>query len=263
MFKYKRSYRKVAKKARAKKAYNRRRAANNRLARIKDVKRIVHKNIENKYVSRIVDGSEHNSAISAGDVYPILPLIRQGSSQLTRLGDSVKPKFLKVKYRVEWSDSVFLTGKHSCTVRVIMCQQRDVKNEAYKANFDTNNLLRINDGGSLLENQAFTGFLNDCLYPINTDLFTVYHDRLIVLNSELASGAGGTATWNDLQRAHYGTVYIPLPSTLHFSDSTKISPDNFMPVMLTGYAYNDGTSADTLTTAIRVDAVSVLCYEDA
>lgn len=235
----------------------------NRVARIKDVKRLIHRNIENKHVSRVVDNSEHNSSVGNADRYPICPLVKVGTSQFTRTGDSIKPKYLKLRYRVNWSESTFLLGKHSCTVRVMIVQQRDVKNEAYLTNFDINNLLRINDGGSALENLSFTGQVNDCLYPINTDLFTVYHDAKIPLMGELASGAGGTTTWSDLQVPHYRTVYIKCPATLHFSDSTKFNPDNFCPVMLVGYAYNDGTAPDIVNTAVRVDAVSELVYEDA
>lgn len=263
MFKYKRSYRRYAKKQRVKKAYGRRRAANNRLARIKDVKRIIHRNVENKHVSRVVDTSAHNSSIGNADRYPICPVIKQGATQLTRLGDSIKPKYLKLRYRINWDDSVFLIGKHSCTVRVMVLQQKDVRNEAYLANFDVNSILRINDGSSGLENLSFTGSGNDCLYPINTDLYTVYHDHKIVLTGELASGAGGTTTWNGLTQAYYRTVYLPVPSTLHFSNSTMINPDNYCPVMLVGYEYNDGTGPDLINTAVRVEAVSELCFEDA
>lgn len=225
---------------------------------MKLMRSMINKEIENKEVAWRVDDNLHNSAIQATECYSIIKDIPEGLDGESRVGDRIKPKSLKV-----WGDVCINPGYNPDTrvmyVRVIMASQKNTKQSApgAVAGIDTAHLLRPAIAGASETN--FDGSLTNLRYPVNTNKFRVYHDKIYKLIPT------STASGFPLLQAQFSLkkVFKQLPATLTFDEGAGDYPNNFAPFLAVGYCYADGGVPDTLNQRIQTKFWSQLTYEDA
>jgi len=228
------------------------------------VRQIVKKEIaraaEDKKVA-LFQTQDHNSAIGVGDVYRLLPAITQGTDSYQRIGDSVRPKKLVVKFRVGLTQSYWANIQTFVTpfeVRLMILKQKNIKSSGQLANFDSSHLLRPNLGSST--ELSYDGSTIRHMSDINTDLFEVLMDRKITIKPQ------------DVQRTNLGTYpllpnvveitkVLKCPARLTFDDGNGNNANNYAPFAVAGYHLANGL-IDTINTQLQLDVLSTIHFED-
>jgi len=225
------------------------------------VKNLINKKSETKYVTRLPENNVgHNSAISAGDIIPITPLVAQGTEDYQRLGDSIKPISMVVRGHLSIRGGAAYTNK-VLLARVMVLSAKSYKTDAAivsNAAAIANSLLRPNyEGGPYVI--QFGGATSDLYQPVNADAYRVHYDKIIEIAPSTADGGleeqpASCKRWR---------AKIPLPATLNYDTTTAgDEPTNFAPFLCVGYAFADGTSPDVLTTRLLSTNSCVLKYKD-
>lgn len=222
------------------------------------------RNLENKRVGYQAETAvAHNSAISGADCEPLIPEIvpiNDNSTQSTttmRIGDKIRPKSLLVRGIVSLKASNANSTAQDIYVRVILAAQKSIKvgSQVLAGSVDANRLLK--PGFDTADQVQFTGQTEELNYPVNTDAFRVYYDKIFKLH-----GPTDTSAFPVYSR-RWSYRFKNLPAQLTFDDGNGDWPNNFAPFVAVGYAYPDGTSPDTVTTKIISTTTSFLEFEDA
>lgn len=228
------------------------------------VQRIVSRNLETKYITTGVENAVfHNSAIGPADQYRVLPNIAAGVSEFQRVGDRIRPKSLTVKGQVSMYTPT--PNNKPIMVRILILQLKAARYWPNAVNVwnsgASNVLLKINDDVTAAENIPYNGDYNSNFLPVNREAFDVLGERFIKLDGH-KDGSVESVTPGALAR----TFNIPIkkcPKVLKYTGQAAVAPENFAPFMAVGYAYMDGTGADTISTNIVVSAQSHLYFTDA
>lgn len=220
-------------------------------------KRATARAIPNKYIGWQVEAlTDHNSAISLGDMYPLVQQITKGDEVYQRDGDRVKPKSLVVKGQISLNPDNN-PNTYPMYVRVVIAQQKSVRSVSNYSNLDPDHLLKPTFAGA--SEQAFGGSEPQIAYPLNRDLFRVFMDKVFLI---MPTGAAtGEARWGAQKRWSYR--FKQLPASLTFDEGNGDYANNFAPFVALGYAYTDGTGPDVLTARIQHSVYSQLAFEDA
>lgn len=232
------------------------------------VKSVIRKEAETKLVSTRQDQSFNSSISGAGECYPVMPGISQGTDDYQRIGDKVRGRWLYIKGHLQYNAAYLNTpGANNyvppSTVRLMILSQKNIKSNAQLGTpgVDVVHLLKDNVGTGV--GRAYVGAMTDNLAPINRDLFKVHMDRKVKMNAIYQSSDGsGTGSWIG-QRAYYFTCRIKLPATLYFDDTNGDNPNNFAPFFCMGSVLEDGSSPFSVQTPYRVTFLSTAYYEDA
>lgn len=229
------------------------------------VKKMIDNRVEDKHVLWTLDNlTDHNSGIGvAGDVVPLVQQIAQGTGEQNRLGDRIRPKYLKVSGIVTLDKLSGFQYSQNIRGRIIAFKQNDVKVGSANASVDIAHLLRSPDAPY---SQYFTGAARDLCLPVNTDKFKVLYDKQFKLVPCNYAGVGLTAGQIAPPNPYMTFKYsfkVKLPSSLKYDTANGDWPNNFAPFMVIGYSYPDGTAPDVMATMITNTAVSHLIFEDA
>lgn len=225
------------------------------------VKEAVSRRLENKH--SILSGyDDHNSAIQlTADFHPILNTIPQGTGEGYRVGDSIKTKYLRVMGTVSLNrdpnpspSAPTYPQDNPITCRLMCVSQNDVKRQSMSSALDYGNLLR---NASSSGSGGFNGAIWDLTLPINSDKFKVHFDRVFTLVPVPGHPPDGAS-----RTMYMFKFYIKVPATLKF-DASSDYPNNFASWLTLGYAYTNGTPADTVQTPVHLVWNSELVYEDA
>lgn len=203
----------------------------------------------------------HNSAISAGDMVPIIPAINQGDESYQRQGDKIRPVKLTLKGLISM-DRTYASDNKVLLVRVVCFTPKAARSAQVATPLNStwaSELLRLNFSGGP-ETGPFTGVQTELMFPINRDAFTVHYDKVF----RIACSRGADEQANEENPASYvrWSKNIKLPKTLTY-DAGVNAPNNACPQYALGYAYADGTGPDSITTRIIANTVSRLYYKDA
>lgn len=232
------------------------------------VKAELSRQAEDKLVS-ILTTKTHNSAISsAADCYQLVPNCSRGADPNERVGDTIRPKRLKVQIKVRLEDRHYDANNnllYPIKVRVLILKQKNIKSYNQMATvFDSAHLLRTYENGSGLE-IGYTGDTNDDMRMINTDLFDVLMDKKITLRPQY-SVFGATADdikYPVLPNEVVVTKYLRVPAKLLYDDGNGNTCNNYCPFACLGYTYIPGIAGDVTTTQVTCTVLSSLYYEDA
>lgn len=230
----------------------------------KIAKQVVRSQAETKFATvRLESNVVHNSAISSGDLLPILPRIPTGEDDWQRVGDTIRPTKLVIRGTVS-QDRTYANDNKVLLVRIVVLSAKATKNRvATTSLFGTfaSELLHPNltDGSTVTQVKAFNGDQNDLHYPINTDAFIVHYDKIHRI--ACCKGDEDTAVEENPAGFFRWKKSIKLPAKLTY-DPQQIDPNNFCPFYAIGYAYADGTGADTVTTRIVSNTDCTLFYKD-
>lgn len=212
-----------------------------------------------------------NSGInSAGDMMQILPNISDGVLPNQRIGNQIRSQNLNVRgyIKLNINDTTDSTKLPNVIARlmVVTMKARPCYYDATGTPATLATLLK--KGGTTT---GFTGLLSDIYAPINRDAFTVHHDKIFYLNQSYLNVIGASAPST--------TVVQDIKNTIKFFNfnvkckgrilkydediGSDLLPSNFGPFMVLGYAYADGSAADTVSTNLGLQYDAVLSYEDA
>lgn len=233
---------------------------------VKAVEKIIHKNIETKQAFHGLSTTSYNSGInSSGDTTKVVPSIAQGVYDNQRIGDQIKAQSLTIKGAVVYNPSAGAYGGYSnsrVACRLMVVQPRKYSNiDDVQSNAASWLAYLLKKGGST---SSFNGDLSDLWAPINSDGIIKYYDRIIYLDSPYQVTAVGSQD----MKGSYKLFKIKMNcrnKLLKYDTnvSSGLYPTNYAPVVILGYAHMDGSSADTLTTAVQMTYDSIFNFEDA
>lgn len=220
------------------------------------MRKMIHKNVENKEIGFRVEETLHNSAIGNGDIVPIVPQIPDGLDGSSRIGDRIKPLSLEVRGVISLSEEN--PDTKPMYVRVMILSQKDVKvGSRVGTDTDPDHLLRPAIPGS--GEVPFLGNRMELNFPVNDNKFKVYYDKKFLLAP--VSAASGNA--GSLSQFTFTKYLKTLPAHLSFDEANGDWPNNFAPFFCVGYCYADGSGPDTVQTRVSTSIYSRLTYEDA
>ena len=230
------------------------------------VQKVVQRDIESKQAYHAVTAVNYNSGINAiGDAPRVLPQISVGTGDSNRIGDQLKSQSLTVKGAIVYNPSTGQYGTYANSrlgVRMMIVQPRQYSNiDDVQSNAAAWLSLLLKKGGSTV---GFTGILSDLWAPINSDYIIKYYDKVHYLDAPYQTTAVGSTLMGRSTKM-FSIKLKTRNKILKFDSnvSSGSSPTNYAPVLLLGYAHMDGSSPDTLTTAVQLSYDSVFNYEDA
>lgn len=264
------------------------------------VKKEIHKNIENKFVSIYADGEDHNSPISSSvagnDFYPLVPPVYEGTGQNQRLGKVIRPTGLYVKGQLQLAaefNDIMLGNQQvykPIVARVIIFRQKNVTSCYNSGNVNLTSLLKANFSavngtagsapagwGADDSPQPFHGYVHDLLIPVNKEQFDVAFDRKFTLVPNLMENltAGSPSIQTEpgfvqpSVRSNYQeySIKLPIHKVLKFDENSAANwPIGTAWWVAVGYAYTDGTSPDQGVNGysqLQHRAIATMYYEDA
>jgi len=261
---------------------------------VKAVKKIVHGEVENKYVTSFAgrDGAvqsgtpwsgqgtgvlqspaiRNNLAIS--NIVPIIPPIIQGLEDFNRVGDKIRPLSLVIHFDI----SMFGKNLNS---NLLLCRLLVLSDKAIK----TTDALPFTPGvttGTPVDTQlfdygngnngAFNGVPYDVNWRVNRKRYTVHHDKQF----KLMKGVGQSPQYtNEIPYAgsqqyiagtqtHRMSLKIKCPPTFQYQTNLNKHPTNFAPFWAFGFVQPDGDgTVDYLANQVMVNYTTHLVYEDA
>lgn len=225
---------------------------------IQVVKKMINNDVENKEIGWQVEQTTHNSTITVADCAPIIQTISNGNDGQSRVGDRITPKRLTVK-GVLACNPAYNPDTKPMLVRVIIAAQKNQKvSTLTPTNTDTNHLLLSADPGAPEVN--FDGTRQALFYPVNSNKFRSYYDRIFTVCP--TSAASGFPLANEVKRFTYR--FKQMPTHFSFDQGSGDAVNNFAPFLAIGYAYADGSLPDTgIVTRIATSVYSQLSFEDA
>lgn len=217
------------------------------------VKQVLDRHSEDKFKGGIVENSNaHNAFISAGDIYPVLPPISQGTDYNQRVGNAVRVKRLEYRVRVALNESANLTTPYHVDVWVLTAKRVKSYNipGGLGASIPINALL---DGGA--GTYSYDGSTMSALQPVNKDYFSVLGHRRFKLTTTTVENHKGQ-TFVDL------IFRVKCPKTLKYETGFTY-PENFAPFTVCGWSRDDGVTPDPTSLHVTVTSWSIVYYEDA
>lgn len=238
------------------------------------VKSVVHGMTETKHAYHASSNGAltyFNSGInSTGDMLQIVPNISQGTADNNRIGDQIRSHnlnirgFLKLDINTTGSSNSDLTAV-MCRLFVVSLKSKPNYTEASSSATPLSGLLK--KGGTTV---GFTGVLSDIYAPVNTDLWTVHHDKKFYLSQSHIQNFNSTTN---------AIVPVDVRNTVRFFNlnvkcknklikydsnvSSGLLPTNFGPIFLLGYSFLNSAGGDVISSRIGVQYDTFFSYEDA
>lgn len=222
------------------------------------VKHLINRKSETKYVSHTCENQTvHNSAITGGDIIPVLPSIPQGTTDYTRLGDSIRPISLKVKGLLSANRNAITDNKVLLARILVLSSKSNKSTTSLPTGVIFNNMFKPNDDTATTVG-PFTGDQRQLSWPVNTDAYRVHYDKVVRIAPSSPEGT-------EEQPASFvrWTAKVTCPAAFDYDNTSAGDfPTNFAPFMAIGYAYADGTGPDTVTPKLVSYANSYLKFKD-
>lgn len=232
---------------------------------IKNVQAIIHKNAETKQAFHERATASYNSGInSIGDCTRVLPNVSKSDDDNGRDGDQITGMSLTVKGAVVYNPSTGQYGTYGNSrlgVRMMIIQPRQYSNlDDVQNNAGTWLTYLLKKGGTTA---TFTGALSDLWAPINSDAIIKYYDKVFYMDAPYQLSNVGSVLMGNSTRMFSISLKVK-GKVLKYETSVSggIQPTNYAPVLVLGYAHMDGSSPDTLTTALQLTYDTILNYED-
>jgi len=238
----------------------------------------------------ILNGQNFTSAISVAatsGIFPLLPVITQGTTALTRVGDYIQPRKLVVDFRASLLEP-FDVDSHfgseiwpeDIMVHVFFLTSKTVKSYVQGAPIGFGLTTEVNSklmGFNGIQVSGFDGTVVNSDKPVNTELFTVIKrmkfrlnrssgfKSLVQLNGASAPAPPTTVPLISVggQDSKHFKVTIPLPKRLQF-ENTGNTCSNHFPFMVAGWTYTHSPLNQTTSTLapLSIQANTQLYYTD-
>jgi len=236
----------------------------------------------------LATGQVFPSAItSTSSCYNLIPVIAQGTTATTRVGDYIQPRKLVVDLRASLLEPFDVDANfgteiwpEDIIVHIMFLTCKTIKSAAAAAtaggtqfaNLVSNTLMGFNG----IQVSAFDGTVINSDKPVNTENFTVIKRMKFRLNRSSGfkslvqlSGAAAPAPPTTVplisvggQDSKHFKVQIPLPKRLQFDTTNNAS--NHFPFMVAGwtYAHSPLNQATSTLKPLNIQANTQLYYTD-
>lgn len=221
-----------------------------KLASVALVKKMIHKNMENKLAGTQYQVQFNNTINTAGDAYGLLPTIPLGTNDNARIGNRINPRGLLVTGQVFITPDAGLPPGTLLFPRILILKAKAQNGYQPGLSVDFSRLLDWGQG-----EHSFTGTLADYRCPVNTDEFVVIKD----IKTRLSLGS---VEQNSMVCSVPFKVWVPCPKTLTYVDGQSY-PQNFAPFICLGFAEGQGIVTPPESTFVTMDWTTTLYYEDA
>lgn len=217
----------------------------------KMVQKIIHKDAETKIIQLNSGFQSFNGPITAvaTDCLQVVPGMARGTSGANRIGDEVRFQKMVLKGHMIMSTSYQDLNASRIGVRLMIVQPKQYASiSAVQANLGWLNAL-LKKGAVV---SGFTGIIQDLYSDINTDVVTVYHDKIYYLDMPAIVTAAGTTSVNtivaeDLRNTtrFFSKTFNLRNKLIKYDDTVSANdPTNYAPVLLCGYAKLNGSAVD-------------------
>ena len=211
-----------------------------------EIKKIEIQNAEHKKQSYSVNSlpikvyDAGTQSLTTIDLTNVLYNITQGTGEGNRIGNKIKLTTLTVKISLNIGVTSLLNNVY---MRVLILRKKvgvDTPNGFYGQLFQNGNTA-----------QAPTGTTIDMMRPVNTDYFTVYHSKMVLMGSSDAVTSANPG--NNTAIAKMLTFKMPLTNIIY--NDTTIFPTNvsaymaFVPCLANGFAITAGAIAPYFVSA--------------
>lgn len=235
--------------------------------------KVVNKNIEDKVMYQANSESaliNFNSTISStGDYLQLIPNCSSNTEENGRVGDELTIKKFEVKGYIRFNPvfNQLTSDPKACQVGVRMMILSLKKATSWdlvtSSASPLNSLLRR--GGTTV---GFSGQIADLTNDINTDLFTVHHNKVFYLSQQFIGNSSATGWFSAEIKDQIRFFKFSMKcknKKLQYDDDTNsgLLPTNYAPFMLLGYSYLNGSTADTVSTNLGLQMQSYIYYQDA
>lgn len=251
-----------------------RKAPRKKLSLASMVKALIHKNAENKqaYIT-CADTSllKFNSGVNTtADMIQVMPNISQSTSDNGRIGDQIRAQRHNIRGYVKLDVNTSGASNYDlcnvvCRLMVVSLKTKPNYTEATSAAAPLSGLLK--KGGTTT---GFYGNLSDIYAPINSDLWTVHADKKFYLSQDAMTNFNSTTNaivGQDISKTvKFFNLNIRCKNRLLKYDanvSSALLPTNYGPILLLGYAFLNGATADVVNTRVGLQFDSTFSYEDA
>lgn len=217
-----------------------------------------------------------NSQInSVGDLLQIIPNMSNSLEENGRVGQQVIAKSLNVQGYIklnvnEVSDS---TRAPSVIVRMMILSMKTAGSYTQAQGQGANLGSLLKKGGT---NATFDGYLSDIFAKVNTDLFTVHHDKKFYLNQSYINSIGASPPSITIAQDIKNTVKffnfnVKCKNKVLKYDQSQggdLLPTNMGCFMVIGYSFLDGSAPDgsapnyPLSTSVGLNYTAQLNYDD-
>lgn len=238
------------------------RARKSRSRVAKTVRSVLRSQSETKYAWLTYPVTNFNSsADSTGDIMQIIPSIVQGLDQAARIGDQILVKSICIRGNVNIVPSVADNTRCRLAVRMVVVQPKMFGRwDDISANTEgwLSMVTRVGSGTAVLSGVA--PYINA---PLATDMVHVYYDKLFYLSTFYTSAGAGIATGDVSKASRMFKFYVKSKGKkLKYQTGSQGYNASFNPVMLLAYQHLDGSTSDTLTTAVSLQYYVDMRYSD-
>lgn len=245
--------------------------------KVKTLEKIIDKKIDSRLESKILyhNPSESilvnfNSVInSTGDYLQLVPNCSPGDEENQRDGDEITVKNFFVKGYIRFNPiltgNIANVGVCQVGVRMMILSLKKASSQDLVQSSSTplNSLLRR--GATTV---GFSGQISDLHNEINTDLFTVHHNKVFYMSQSYNNYATQVGYWEtDIQNQikFFSFKMKCKNKVLQYDDDSNggLTPTNYCPFMLIGYCYLNNQVADVVATNLGLNYQTYLYYKDA
>lgn len=240
----------------------------------KIAQKILDKNIEDKIMYHSTGDAvllNFNSIISStSDYIQIIPNCIESVDENGRIGDKITINRFNVNGYIRFNPALgamSLSSPGVCQVGIRMMILSLKKSSSWDlVTSSANPLLNLlRRGGTTV---GYSGQIADLYNPINTDLFTVHHDKKFYMSQTFTGQSTAVGFYNtDIsnQIKFFNFTMKCKKKVLCYDDGTNsgLLPTNYAPFMLIGYSYLNGQTADTVSANLGAQIQASLYYQDA
>lgn len=229
----------------------------------KKVQVILDKNLENKVAYMKDTNVNYNSGIdNATDLRRVFPNISQGTNDGSRVGDQIRLKRLRIQGHIITNITYNTYSAARIGVRLMVVQPKAYRGiGAIEGNATTWLATLLKKGTTT---GVFAGLVEDLYVPINSDAITTYYDKMFYMQSPYIPGTN-TGSTNVQSMTKFFDINFKLTNKLVKYDmavDSGLTPSEFNPVLIVGYAHLDVSAPDVITTQINMSYITNASFQD-
>lgn len=238
------------------------------------ITRVLNRKLETKYVAEGIRNTGggvqldtyvgfNGSIGGVGEIYSMIPLVKQGSGDHQRIGGKIVPSKIRTQMSFTYvSQAIQSTYAKDIIVDVFMLTCKNVKQEGNYTAVPIIQLLNSGDGLTA----DYDGTEQNALMPVHTPLFTVlkrYSFRLSKGQGDINSAAGGVYTPSKSYHRITHTLSKKHCPALKYSLDADEFPSNYFPFLCVGFRFADGTTVPSSTALLQVQGRADMWFKDA
>lgn len=229
----------------------------------RSIQEVINSNAEDKFAFKTITNVNYNSGIdNVTDLNFLLPQISNGTTDNARIGDQIKCHTFKIRGHILANLTFSQYSQCRIGVRMMVVQPKLYSSQsAIQGAAATWLATLLKKGGTTA---GFTGLVSDLYAPINNDAITTYYDKVTYLRTPYVPGANtGDNAVAGSTRFFSMSLRVKNKKLMYdAAENSGLTPVNYCPTLIIGYAHLDSASADVLVTQVNLNWDACLTYQD-